>query len=110
MSDNIIKIDKQYPIKLLKSCFLCDVNFYKDYIVVIDSRKVEYFIMLSDADAISTFKFWFENVYMKGIAQVLTIIDYKVMPTEDGDSFFYVNKLIANPNFKNEVSMLNEAK
>ena len=77
MSDNIIKIDKQNPIKLLKSCFLCDVNFYKDYIVVIDSRKVEYFIMRSDTEAISTFKFWFENVYMKGIAQVLTIIDYK---------------------------------
>ena len=34
MSDNIIKIDKQNPIKLLKSCFLCDVNFYKDYYVI----------------------------------------------------------------------------
>lgn len=109
MNNKTITIGRhEQVLKRFKSCFLCEVEFYPNYVIVIDSNKVEYYIMTDNVDAISSFKFWFTNVFMKGIPQVLSIIEYDIKSTEDDGTFYYVNRLIANPGTKSEPNLLNE--
>lgn len=108
MNEKTITIGRNNPLKRFKSCFLCEVEFYKDYVIVIDSSKVEYYIMLDNVSAVESFKLWFTNVFMKGIPQVLSIIEYDVVSMENDGTFYYVNRLIANNKTQHESNILNE--
>lgn len=101
MENKTLNISRQEPLKRLRSCYICEVSIYSDYVVLEDSGRVEYYITKDNIDAMASFKLWFSTVFMKGIPQVLTIVDYAVMTSKDGDSIFSVNRIIANPNPSN---------
>ena len=84
-------------IKRFKSCFLCCVEMHDKFIMLEDSNKDRFYIDREDKVALESFVFWFKNVYIKGIPQVLTIIDYSYVNKSEDEVVCVVNKLIANP-------------
>lgn len=84
-------------IKRFKSCFLCCVEMHDKFIMLEDSNKDRFYIDREDKAALESFVFWFKNVYIKGIPQVLTIIDYSYVNKSEDEVVCMVNKLIANP-------------
>jgi len=67
---------------------------YTDIIVIEDSGKNQYTIDRDNEDAMKSFTQWFKSIYIKGIPQVLTIIDYSIARKNDDESFYLVNKII----------------
>ena len=89
-------------IKRLKSCFICDVEIYDDYIIIGDAKSNQYVIRKSDKDAIESFATWFKHVYIKCIPQVLSVIDYKIEMKNDYEAINVVNKIISSSKFVDE--------
>ena len=87
-------------IKRFKSCFLCCVEMHDRFIMLEDSNKDRFYIDREDKVALESFVFWFKNVYIKGIPQVLTIIDYSYAKKSEDEVMCIVNKLVANPRFE----------
>jgi len=86
--------------KRLSSCFICDVEINDTQIILTDSGKKCFYIdrKACSKETIDSFKTWFENCYMKGIAQMITIVDYVIGENSDGESIMVVNKLISGAN------------
>lgn len=84
--------------KRLNSCFICDVEINDKYIILIDSVKKCFYIDRANCskDTLNSFESWFKNVFMKAIAQTITIVDYDIIENADNEAMMIVNKLIYN--------------
>lgn len=83
-------------VKRFKACFISDVEVHEKHIVISDCHHNEFVIDCADKDAFMSFAEWFKNVYMKGIPQTLSIIDYDIVPKNDNESYCKANKIAAN--------------
>ena len=90
-------LEKDVIVKRFRSCFICGVEIYSHKILLEDSGKNIYIILRDSAsiDTLESFNRWFKNVYLKGIPQVLTVLDYRIDEDEDGISCQIVNKIVA---------------
>ncbi len=81
--------------KRLSSCFICDVEVNDSQIILIDCGRRCFYIDKKSAakETLDSFKTWFESCYMKGIPQMITIIDYKIEENADGEAIMAINKL-----------------
>lgn len=84
-------------VKRFRSCFICGVELHDTVIVLEDSGRNQFIIDKKDKAAVESFAFWFKSVYLRGIPQVLSIIDYSIEQKNDDESFCRVNKIIADP-------------
>ena len=84
-------------VKLFNSCFITDVEINDKMIILTDSTKQCFYIYRYNCapETISSFEMWFKMLYLRGIPQTLTIVDYSIAQNEDGESIRIVNKLIA---------------
>ena len=85
-------------VKRFRSCFICGVEMHDDIVVLEDSGRNQFIIDKKDKMAIGSFVFWFKNVYLRGVPQVLSIIDYSIVQKNEEESYCLVNKIVANPN------------
>ena len=85
-------------VKRFRSCFICGVEIHDDTIVLEDSGRNQFIIDKKDKTAVESFAFWFKSVYLRGIPQVLSIIDYSIVQKNEAESYCLVNKIVANPN------------
>ena len=85
-------------VKRFRSCFICGVEMHDDIVVLEDSGRNQFIIDKKDKMAIESFVFWFKNVYLRGVPQVLSIIDYSIVQKNEAESYCLVNKIVANPN------------
>lgn len=89
-------------IKAYHSCFLTDVKIAKDMIIVEDSYKNRYYVETDNAEAVGSFKTWFKQVFMKGIAQTISIFQYEIKPIEEGISGMFIVKFMNLDNTQKE--------
>ena len=86
-------------VKRFRSCFICgvEIDSEKKLVTLEDSGKNSFYIFTDKCspEALASFQMWFENFYVKGIPQVLTILDYSIAENEDGENVYTVNKMIA---------------
>ena len=94
-------------VKRFRSCFICGVEMHDDIVVLEDSGRNQFIIDQKDKMAIESFVFWFKNVYLRGVPQVLSIIDYSIVQKNEAESYCLVNKIVANPN-PNEQSPIDD--
>ena len=80
-------------VKRFRSCFICGVEVHSSKIVLEDSGHQCFAIDKSDSLAMESFAKWFKEFYLKGIPQVLTILEYSFVE-KDGEQMCLVNKLI----------------
>lgn len=84
-------------VKRFRSCFICLVEMHDNFIGLEDSGHNAFVIDRSNKEAVASFMFWFKNVYLKGIPQVLTIIDFDIVQKNEDEYINLVNKIVANP-------------
>lgn len=95
--------EKDSIVKRLRSCFICGIEIYNHKIVLEDSGRSTYTVLREDkpSDALESFNRWFKDVYLKGIPQILTVIDYRIEEDEDGVAHQVVNKIVSWTNISN---------
>lgn len=59
-----------------RSCFVVDVQVAEKSATLTDSSRNRYTVDLSNDALVDQFKSWLHNVFLKGISQKLTIIEY----------------------------------
>ena len=81
--------------KKFRSCFITGVEVNDDMIVLEDSVHLYWHIdrKACSPELVKSFKSWFDNIYMKGIPQTLTIFEYSIGTNADGESIHIVNKI-----------------
>lgn len=86
-------------VKRFHSCFICDVNFSSDTIMLEDSSHNIFFIDRKNAsqDVLVNFKKWFSNVYMKCIPASMTIIEYSIEESKDSNEAMNIVKKMISP-------------
>lgn len=89
-----------------KSAFICEVIINEDFIELIDSGHMSFFIETSNDDVMSQFKDWFVNVYKVCKPQTLTVMQYHPV-NEDDEVKLVLDKLIFQKACT--VTMLNES-
>lgn len=77
--------------KAYRSCYIVDVQIADDEIRLQDSSHCSYYIKTSSKDTMSSFKSWLKNVFLKGVAQTLSVFEYEVAQ-EDGEAKIYIVK------------------
>lgn len=87
-------------VKKFRSCYICGVEIGQKDVLLEDSGKNTFIVHRDNAIAIESFKLWFEEVFMKGVPQVLTIIDYSTEANADGEAVCAVNKMVVGTAFK----------
>lgn len=78
------------------SCFLTDVKVTDEVIKIEDSYRNPYYIDLRDKEAVASFKAWFHDVFMKAVAQTVTIFSYEIKPIEEGMTGAFIKKFLAS--------------
>lgn len=58
------------------SCFVVDVQASEKDIVIVDSTRCRWHVKMDSADAMAEFKVWLKSVFLKGVAQTLTVFEY----------------------------------
>lgn len=77
------------------SCFVVDVKCSGSTAKLIDSTKTTWNVDLSDGDLAQQFKKWLESVFLKGVAQTLTVFEYEDRSAEM-DFEFWVKKFCSS--------------
>lgn len=68
--------------RMFHNSFIVDVAVDQDGAVLTDSQRLRFYVDAKNATAMSTFKHWLQNVFMKGAYHTPTIIEYSI---EDGE-------------------------
>ena len=100
--------------KAYHSCFLTDVQIAEDEIRILDSYRNPYYIKLSDKESLASFKSWFKKVFLKGIAQSVSVFEYRLEHREECEVGTYIVKFFnvseeVEPEEKPEKQLLTES-
>ena len=77
-----------------RSCFIVDVNFKDDIIVLSDNARNKFYVNLNNANLVTQFKTWFKEVFKKGIAQTLTIFEYELVDVSECETLTVVKNFV----------------
>lgn len=80
--------------KKFRSCFIVDVQFKDDFIVLADNARNKYYVDLKNKELVKQFKVWFKDVFTKGIAQTLTIFEYDLHDISECETLTAVKSFI----------------
>lgn len=80
--------------KSYHSCFLVDVKISPGFVILEDTGKNIYYVDRADQNAFMSFKEWFKQVFIKGIAQTISIFEYETRPIEEGLSGAFIKKFL----------------
>lgn len=95
--------------KRFKSCFISEVIFHDNGIILQDCGHNTFNILNTDTSVVSQFKKWFNTIYMACIPQILTVIEYDIIDKNDVEVMQIVkNMYFKVPNNSSELKMLNE--
>ena len=94
------KKDRTFWPSQFRSCFIVDVAIELRQIVLTDSSQNRYYIDIERTEVVAQFKKWFKNVFTKGIAQTLTVLQYSTYDVSECETKLIVDKIF----LKNENS------
>lgn len=94
--------------KAYHSCFVTDVQIAGEEIRLMDSYRNPYYIKTDDKEAVASFKSWFKKNFLKGIAQNVTVFEYRLEQREECEVGSYIVKFLNIPE-DSEQKMLNES-
>ena len=77
-----------------RSCFIVDVNFKGDIIVLSDNARNKFYVNLNNANLVTQFKTWFKEIFTKGIAQTLTIFEYELVDVSECETLTVVKNFV----------------
>lgn len=80
--------------KAYRSTFIVDVQISDTEIRLQDSGRNFFYIKLSDKTACDSFKQWLKNVFLKGVAQTVSIFEYTVEKRDEGEVGMYIVKFL----------------
>lgn len=63
--------------KCYRSCYMIDVQWSDKIITLTDSSRNRYFVDIAEKPAYESFQKWLTGVFLKGISQTLTVIEYE---------------------------------
>lgn len=89
MSDEANK----YP-QYFKSCYIIEVIVDKNYITLIDTTQTRYYINTNNKNILSQFKSWFNEIFLKGISQTLTIFQYELADVSECETKMLIVKFL----------------
>ena len=84
--------------KRFRACYIGDVIIDDEYVHLVDTAQMQYDIDKKNDIAMKSFVAWFKNIYLKGISQTLTVIDYSICSKNENESMCLVNRIILNEN------------
>ena len=94
-----------------KSCFICEVNIDDNFVEIVDSGHLSFFIDKNDNDVMAEFKAWFKDVYKACVPQTLTVIQYEPVHDDESNGMkLKVIKLMYNKKDEHTISMICENK
>ena len=77
-----------------RSCFIVDVNFKDDYVILTDNARNKFYVSLKNANLVAQFKTWFKEIFTKGIAQTLTIFEYELVDVSECETKTVVKNFV----------------
>ena len=80
--------------KYYKSCFIVDVAIEEGTVILTDSSKNRYFMDIKVTEKVVNFKDWFRHVFIKGIAQTLTIFEYTSIDISECETEIHIVKFL----------------
>ena len=90
-------------IRRFHSCFVVDVQASEDDIVITDSTRCRWHVKADSTDAVAGFKSWLKNVFLKGVAQTLTVFEYAEVG-EQPDAEYQIVKFYNCPKQEQQVN------
>lgn len=84
--------------KRFRACYIGDVIIDDEYVHLVDTAQMQYDIDKKNDIAMKSFVAWFKNIYLKGVSQTLTVIDYSICSKNENESICLVNRIILNEN------------
>jgi hypothetical protein len=76
-----------------RSCYIVDIIIKNDNIQLSDSVGRNYIVANSEI-ALESYKKWFNNVFLKGIAQTLTIFEYIIVDISECEMELHITKFL----------------
>lgn len=89
--------------KRYRSRYIVEVVAEKTYYELIDSSGERYYINKTDEFVVNEFRCWFRNIFIKGIPQYLTVLQYKQVE-HDGQIDNIVEQFV-NLHFEKSVNL-----
>lgn len=83
--------------KRFKSCFISDIEFYDDKIILKDCSYNAFIVYTNNSDVMTKFKKWFNDIYMSCIPQLLTIFEYELVDKNDSEVMSVVKNIFFKP-------------
>ena len=80
--------------RMSRSCFIVDVNFKNDYVILSDNARNKFYVNLKNANLVAQFKTWFKEVFTKGVAQTLTIFEYELVDISDCETHTIIKNFV----------------
>ena len=77
-----------------RSCFIVDVNFKNDYVILSDNARNKFYVNLKNANLVAQFKTWFKEVFTKGVAQTLTIFEYELVDISECETHTIIKSFV----------------
>ena len=85
------------------SCFAINVDVVGSEAVISDSTRAKWHVDMSDEKVKADFKNWLKNVFLKGVAQTLTVFEYEIRG-EDPDQEAWIVKFHALPEQNQQIN------
>lgn len=79
--------------KCYRSCYMTDVQWSDKIVTLTDSNRNRYFVDINEKSAYESFQNWINMVFLKGISQTLTVIEYEDRGN-DADFALYIREFI----------------
>lgn len=80
--------------RMFRSCFIVDVNFKNDYVILSDNARNKLYVNLKNANLVAQFKTWFKEVFTKGVAQTLTIFEYELVDISECETHTIIKNFV----------------
>ena len=80
--------------RMFRSCFIVDVNFKNDYVILSDNARNKFYVNLKNANLVAQFKTWFKDVFTKGVAQTLTIFEYELVDISECETHTIIKNFV----------------
>lgn len=85
------------------SRYIVDVVVNDEYIALTDSGRGVQYIDKSDKNVCKQFKYWLENIFLKGVPNYLTILKYEIVNDDEEHVSRKIIKKFMNINIENDI-------
>lgn len=91
------------------SRYIVDVSIDEEYITLTDSGRGTWYIDPKDSEVMNQFKYWLENIFLKGVQNFLLVLKYEIIHDKENIQSNKIIKKFVNINLKGDtISNVNQ--